>query len=186
MMNATMSGLGLRLRLRAARMGALACAALALLTAGLLAWTWVVSQQRALARAEAELIVPERPRAVAAAPAPSAPTIDAFYAGLGERRHVERELDTLFRLAERHGVEWSRGDYKESYDAAAGVYVYRLDLPVKGTDGAIWRFCTAAMLGMPYASLDEISFRRETIGDEAVEARVRLTLYLVERGGGLP
>jgi hypothetical protein len=39
------------------------------------------------------------------------------------------------------------------------------------------------MVSMPYASLDEISFRRESIGDEAVEARVQMTLYLADRGG---
>ena len=32
----------------------------------------------------------------------------------------------------------------------------------------------------PVASLDEISFKRETIGNATVEAKVRLTLYLEE------
>jgi hypothetical protein len=182
----TMPVLVLRLRLRAGRAGAPACAALALMAAGLLAWTWVASQQRALALAEARQTALPR-QAVAPAPTvPAAPSLDGFYVGLGERRRVEQQVATLFGLAERHGVEWSRADYKEAYDAAAGVYQYRLDLPLKGTDAAIWRFCAAAMLSMPYASLDEISFRRETIGDEAVEARVRLTLYLVDRGGRQP
>lgn len=176
----------LALRLRAERAGAPACAALALLAAGVLAWTWVGAQQRALARAEAGAPSSRPMPVVSVAPAPAAPSIDAFYASLGERRRVERELATLFSLADRHGVAWSRGDYKETYDAAADVYLYRLDLPVKGTDAAIWHFCTAAMLAMPYASLDEISFRREAIGDEAVEARVRLTLYLTGRDGRQP
>lgn len=185
-MTMAMSVLALRLRLRAERAGAPACVALVLVVAGLLAWTWVASQQRALARAAAMQPVPQRPTAAAEAPAPVTPSIDAFYAGLGSRSQVERQLATLFALAERHDVAWRRGDYKESYDATAGVYQYRLDLPLKGTDAAIWRFCAAAMLDMPYASLDEISFRRETIGDEAVEARVRLTLFLAERGGRRP
>jgi hypothetical protein len=185
-MNTTISVLALRLRLRAERAGAPACAALALVVAGLLAWTWVASQQRALARAEALQPLHAPAPAAPAAPVPAAPPVDAFYAGLGERRYAEQQVATLFGLAERHGVEWSRGDYKETYDAAAGVYLYQLDLPLKGTDAAIWRFCAAAMVSMPYASLDEISFRRETIGDDVVEARVRLTLYLTERGGRLP
>jgi hypothetical protein len=182
-MTTTMPVLALRLRLRAARAGAPACAALALTAAGLLAWTWVASQQRALALAEARQAVLPRQAAAPARPAPPAPSLDGFYAGLGERRRVEQQVATLFGLAERHGVEWSRADYKEAYDAAAGVYLYRVDLPLNGTDAAIWRFCQAAMVSMPYASLDEISFRRESIGDEAVEARVQMTLYLADRGG---
>ena len=180
-MNAALTTLALRLRLAMGRAGAPACAALALLVAGALAWLWIWPQQRALARAR--LPAPAAvPLAAAAAPPDPARALHAFYANLGERRYVEQQVATLFALAARHGLEWNQGDYKEAYDAGARVHTYRIDLPLKGTDAAIWRFCSAAMLAMPYAALDDISFKREAIGDAAVEARLRLTLYLADAG----
>ncbi len=176
-MNAAWTTLALRLRLAAARAGAPACAALALLAAGALAWLWIWPQQRALA--QARLPAAAAPAAPVAAPDPARP-LRAFYANLGERRYVEQQVATLFALAARHGLAWNQGDYKEDYDTRARVHTYRIDLPLKGADEAIWRFCSAAMVAMPYAALDEISFKRETIGDATVEARLRLTLYLAD------
>ncbi len=180
-MNPALTTLALRLRLAMERAGVPACGALALLAAAALAWLWIWPQQRTLALAR---LAPPAAQQQAPAPLQRDPThaLDAFYDNLGERRYVEQQVATLFALASRHGLEWNQGDYKEAYDAGARVHSYRIDLPLKGADAAIWRFCSAAMVAMPFAALDEISFKREAIGDPVVEARLRLTLYL--RDGG--
>jgi hypothetical protein len=49
---------------------------------------------------------------------------------------------------------------------------------VKGSYAAIWQFAMAALRTIPFASLDEITFRRDAIGDATVDARLKLTLYL--------
>ena len=59
-----------------------------------------------------------------------------------------------------------------------------LNLPVKGSYGAIWQFALGALRAIPFASLDDIGFRRDSIGDPVVEARLRLTLYLKDVPGG--
>ena len=64
-------------------------------------------------------------------------------------------------------------------------YTYQVTLPVKGSYGAVWKFGMLALRAIPFASLDEISFRRDAIGDAAVEARLRLTLYLAGPGTGV-
>jgi hypothetical protein len=43
-----------------------------------------------------------------------------------------------------------------------------------------------ALRAIPFASLDDISFRRDGIQDPAVEARLRLTLYLKDVPGEAP
>jgi hypothetical protein len=115
---------------------------------------------------------------VPAAPAPSADSLDAFYAALGPRRYAEQQVKTLFTLAAKSGLSLSQGEYKTGYDRNARVTTYQVNLPVKGSYGAIWQFAFGALRAIPFASLDDVSFRRDSIGDPAVEARLRLTFYL--------
>jgi hypothetical protein len=116
--------------------------------------------------------------AVPAAPAPSADSLDAFYAALGPRRYAEQQDKTLFTLAAKSGLSLSQGEYNTGYDRNARVTTYQVNLPVKGSYGAIWQFAFGALRAIPFASLDDVSFRRDSIGDPAVEARLRLTFYL--------
>jgi hypothetical protein len=125
--------------------------------------------------------------ATSAAPAaPSIDNLDAFYAALGPRRYAEQQVKTLFTLAAKNGLSLSQGEYKTGYDRNARVTTYQVNLPVKGSYGAIWQFAMGALRAIPFASLDDISFRRDTIGDPGVEARLRLTLYLKDAPGETP
>ena len=74
----------------------------------------------------------------------------------------------------------SQGEYKTAAVRDGGFTTYQVNLPVKGSYGAIWQFAMAALRAIPFASLDDISFKRDSIGQSGVEARVRLTLYLGE------
>jgi len=122
--------------------------------------------------------------AAAPVPVPAAPVdnLDAFYGTLGQRRYAERQLKTLFGLAAQNGLTLSQGEYKSGFDRNARVHTYQVNLPVKGSYAAIWQFAMAALRAIPFAALDDISFRRDSIGDPAVEARLRLTFYLSDEG----
>jgi hypothetical protein len=184
--------LRLRLALGANRM--LAAASLAVLAClAALAWgahtlTRLEAERDALRAAARSASLPSPVPAVAAAPvvpaAPPADALDTFYAALGPRRYAEQQVRTLFALAARNGLSLSQGEYKTGYDRNARVSTYQVNLPVKGSYGAIWQFALGALRAIPFASLDDISFRREAIGDPAVEARLRLTLYLKDAPGG--
>jgi len=126
-----------------------------------------------------------RPSAAAApapVPAPLVDPLDAFYGTLGQRRYAERQVKTLFGLAAQNGLTLSQGEYKSGWDRNARVHTYQVNLPVKGSYAAIWQFAMAALRAIPFAALDDISFRRDSIGDPAVEARLRLTFYLTDAG----
>jgi hypothetical protein len=112
--------------------------------------------------------------------------LDAFYAALGPRRYAEQQVKTLFALAAKNGLSLSQGEYKTAYDRNARLTTYQVSLPVKGSYGAIWKFALGTLRTIPFASLDDIGFRRDSIGDPAVEARLRLTLYLKDAPGGAP
>jgi type VI protein secretion system component VasK len=120
----------------------------------------------------------------ASAPVQAADPLDAFYTALGPRRYAEQQVRTLFALAAKNGLSLSQGEYKAGYDRNARVATYQVNLPVKGSYAAIWQFAMGALRAIPFASLDDISFRRDDVKDPAVEARLRLTLYLKDAPGG--
>jgi hypothetical protein len=130
--------------------------------------------------AQAAVETPEQPVAQLADP------LDAFYAALGPRRYAEQQVRTLFALAAKNGLSLSQGEYKTAYDRNARLTTYQVNLPVKGSYGAIWKFALGTLRTIPFASLDDIGFRRDSIGDPTVEARLRLTLYLKDAPGGAP
>ena len=174
----------LRLQLMVRRAGPLACAgALGLLLAGA-ALAWLLPQRSnqaaqfkaALAKASAP-----QPQATVQAATPDQ-NLAAFYDALGEKRFAEQQVKALFGLAAKAGLTLSQGDYKSETDISGKFSTYQVTLPVKGSYGAIWQFALSVLASMPFAALDEIAFRRETIGEPVLEARLRLTFYLVNGG----
>lgn len=182
----------LRLRLWCQARGPVVCIGGALVIAAVAALAWLLPaaarRDAANARVLAAAMAPARPLAVtpaAATPAaaPAAATdanLAAFRDVLGERRYVEQQVGTLFALAAKNGLTLAQGEYKSVPERSGGFVSYQVNLPVKGSYGAIWQFAGAALGAIPFASLDDISFRRDSIGQAGVEARLRLTLYLKE------
>jgi len=186
-MKTTLASPMLRLRLLLVRANPVVLAAgiAVLVMAGALAWTlnavWALQRAQEAYDARARQTA-QAPRTEAPVPAPepvAAPdNLAAFYGALGDRRGVEQHVRTLFGLATKSGLVLRQGEYKQGYDRNAHVYTYQVNLPVKGSYQAIWQFAMAALRAIPFASLDDISFHRDAIGDTTVEARLRLTLYL--------
>jgi hypothetical protein len=180
----------LRLRLMVSVLGPVACGAAVLCLAGALALAWLLPE-RALQRQRQIAALGQAtlaPPFAALAPAPAGPNenLALFYDTLGERRYAEQQVKTLFALAAKSGLVLSQGEYKGAFEQNGRFHTYQVNLPVKGSYGAIWQFAIQALRAIPFASLDEISFRRDSIGAPAVEARVRLTLYLADQAAGAP
>ncbi|MCE3264620.1 MAG: hypothetical protein K0R43_3699 [Pseudoduganella sp.] len=172
------NALMLRLHLAAMRIGPAAGCALALLVAGALALGWSLK-----ARQQAGEPLPPAPaQLVQAAPPPTAnENLAHFYATLGAKRHAEQQVKQLFDIAAKTGLALDQGDYKLSVDKAGGMAAYQVTLPVRGAYQNIWQFSLQALSAIPFAALDDIAFRRDTISEPVVEARLRFTLYLKEQ-----
>ena len=181
----TAGALLLRARLRLARIDPLTVLVLALLVAGAAVQVALVPARAQLnadyeaARQAARTPLPPQP-APAAPPPSSDQNLQHFYATLGERRGVERQLKQVFALAERHGLALRQGEYRATGDRNAKLVAYQVNLPVKGGYGAIWEFAMDVLRAIPHASLDDVAFRRDSVGEAGVEARLRLTFYLAE------
>jgi hypothetical protein len=189
-MSARLPALWLRLRLAVAAWSPVAVGAGVLCVAAFGSHQWLLQQrdllagQRSLAQRMAAL--PVRPPQAVLAPTADA-NLALFYGALGERRYAGQQVKTLFALASKSGLVLRQGEYKTGYDKNARVHTYQVSLPVKGSYRAIWQFALLALRTIPFAALDDISFRRDAIGESGVEARLRLTLYLADAPmGALP
>ncbi|MFZ6748827.1 hypothetical protein [Undibacterium sp. Ren11W] len=109
-----------------------------------------------------------------------------FYDALGERRYAEQQLKTIFALASKNGLSLAKGQYKLSYDKNSHVYTYQIVLPVKASYQAIWQFALQTLDTIPFAALNEVSFKRDSVTDNMPEASLHLSLYLhdVAKKGG--
>lgn len=174
----------LRARLFLMARGPVLCAAGVLLVAGAAALAWIVPQRTLAAQQQrVALRLATQPQAltVKAAPATSSENLALFYGALGEKRYAEQQVRTLFDLAAKAGLTLKQGEYKAGYDRNARLHTYQVTLPVKGSYNDVSTFSLLALRTIPFASLDELSFKRENIGEPQLEARVRLTLFLADR-----
>lgn len=187
----TAAGLLLRARLALGRINPMVALAVVLVLAGIGAQLALLPAREQLdrdyeqARRLARLPVPVAPPAVAPPPS-SDQNLQHFYATLGDRRGVERQLKDVFALAAKHGLSLSQGEYRSAQDRNAKLTTYQVNLPVKGSYGAILGFALDVLRAMPHASLDDVAFRRDAVGDTGVEARLRLTFYLSAATTGAP
>jgi len=104
--------------------------------------------------------------------------LQKFYENLGESRYAEQQLKTLFAVAAKKNLKLNEGEYKLSEEKNSDTVVYQIQLPVTGPYAAIREFCEEVLQTVPFASLDEISFKRDVIGKNNLDAKLRLTLYL--------
>ncbi len=176
-----LSAVLLDVRLRLLRAGPAAVLCGALLLAGVALWAWLLPQRAAQLEEMARPLPAPSTLAEAAPPPTANENLAAFYAALGEKRHAEQQVKVLFDLAAKMGLVLDHGEYKFGYDKGAQVATYQITLPVKGPYGKIWQFTLQALAAMPFAALDDVNFRRDTIAETTVDARLRFTLYLKEQ-----
>ncbi|MFZ6765921.1 type 4a pilus biogenesis protein PilO [Undibacterium sp. Di26W] len=106
--------------------------------------------------------------------------IHLFYEHLGEKKHVEQQLKTVFFLAAESGIALKTGEYQLSENNAGQYFTYRIQLPVKGTYQQLRKFIEQVLLTIPFASLDEISFKRETINGTVIDSKIVFTLFVTD------
>jgi hypothetical protein len=177
--------LRLRLLLRTLHPAAVLAVVLCVGGLGLLAWVAPARRQLAQEGAQARQAARRPPPSVAplAVGDGAFENLALFRAALGRQADVEPQLANLFRIAAKTGLVLRQGEYKRGVERDARLYTYQIDLPVKGSYAQVWQFALQALRAIPYAALDDISFKRDSIGETAVEARLRFTLYLQDAPG---
>lgn len=176
--------IALQVRIGLARIGVIPGVIAISLLLGTAPWIWFAmnvrdSGQQELALTQARHGLSALSAANGAAQRPVAEqNLDKFYAVLGNRSETEQHLKALFAIATQTGLSLDQGEYQWQVDKNSSTYRYHVLLPVKGPYGAIRRFCEKTLKALPFASLDELSFKRESAAEDEPDASLRFTLYL--------
>lgn len=91
------------------------------------------------------------------------------------------QLERLHRMARRAGLELAQGEYRLDR-RGAGLWAYRVTLPVRGSYSQMRDFVDAVLKEMPIASIEALRFERKKAADIELEAQLRLTLHLRPTG----
>lgn len=86
----------------------------------------------------------------------------------------------LAAIANDGGVSLDQADYAVAPDVGSKLSRYQVTLPIRGDYRQIRRFLSALGTEIPIVALEEVQFERQKVGDSMVNARIRLTFFLVK------
>lgn len=104
--------------------------------------------------------------------------LDVYYKFFPPQTSTPDWLDKIYKAAREQNIQLEQGEYRTSRETAGKLVRYQITLPVKGGYLQLRKFLASVLTEIPIVSLDHISFERQKIGDEVIEAKIRFTLYL--------
>jgi Tfp pilus assembly protein PilO len=115
----------------------------------------------------AKAAVPERER-----------WLEQFYGQLPARANAPDLLRIIFAAARAQSLGLQKGEYKLTLDRNGRLLSYEIGLPVRGRYVQVRKFVGDVLDKIPAIALDEITIKREAIGDSQIDASIRFTLFL--------
>jgi len=138
-----------------------------------------LANERAALRAEAEDLERRlRVGGVAAGKGTPAEQLATFYAFFPASQSSPEWLGRINAAARANGLVLRAGEYKLERAVGDKLLRYQVTLPVVGSYAQIRGFVGQVLADVPAAALEEITLRRESASSPALEARIRLTLFL--------
>jgi hypothetical protein len=104
-----------------------------------------------------------------------------FYNLFPPSERLTEETARLHRLGRAAGLDLAQGEYRLER-RPAGLWAYRVTLPVRGSYPQLRDFLGAVLKDMPVASIDGLRFERKRAAETQLEAQVRVTVHLRPAG----
>lgn len=101
----------------------------------------------------------------------------ALLRSLPRRSQMPALLGILVQQADAAHLSIDTGKYESTELKTGAVMSYQVSFPVAGSYPQVRRFIDATLGALPAAAVTELSITRKTIGDSAVEAQIRLTVF---------
>jgi hypothetical protein len=101
-----------------------------------------------------------------------------FYASLPAASAALDAVGAIHLSATKMGVRLAVGDYRQVREGSSALLRYQVTLPARSSYPNMRLWLDDVMNTLPTAALDEISVRRDDVGSDIVEARLRLTLFM--------
>lgn len=156
-------------------------AALILLICGLFLFFVLLSlqeQARTLQKQTADLRRLSIPRLSGQLQLNPADQLTQFYGGFPEQGVVFNAMGKLYNAAAQQNLNLEQGEYRLLSVRDSKFARYDIVLPVKGGYVQVRKFIAQALAEVPTLSLEAVTFGRQKIDDSAVDAQLRMTLYL--------
>lgn len=102
----------------------------------------------------------------------------AFEAGLPQAEGALQAVRHMHRSAAEHDVVLSTGEYRLVSEPGGRLQRYQITLPADGTYPDLRAWMADVLNELPTMALDELSLKRNAVGESQVQARVRWSFYL--------
>lgn len=135
-------------------------------------------QLRLLETQRADLSARDKAHAQRPEPPTQRSQLANFYAFFPATAAVPELLGKIQRAAQRNDLMLAKGEYKLTQERDFHLSSYQITLPVMGGYGQVRGFVNDVLDAVPAAALEELTLKREAVHDDALEARVRFTLFL--------
>ncbi|HWH42302.1 MAG TPA: GspMb/PilO family protein [Usitatibacter sp.] len=106
------------------------------------------------------------------------PEQERTHGRMQDNKRMPRQLERLGSIAAAHGIALAHAEYHLLDGNDKGVRRYHVTLPVAAPYPAIRAFIGDVFEQMPTAALEQLAFERRNFSDAAVEAQIRLTVYV--------
>ncbi|MCB1931642.1 MAG: hypothetical protein KDI45_04110 [Candidatus Accumulibacter sp.] len=114
---------------------------------------------------------------VAAVESASARHYQAFRRTLAEEGQVLPSIQAVLDSAARHGLSSKHAEYLRGRDLRAQAETVQMIVPVKGRYADVRRWIEELLATQVFLAVNELGFKRDAIGVNEIEARVRLTIW---------
>ena len=104
--------------------------------------------------------------------------LDAFYQKFPAESEVPDTLEKMIKLAQKKGLNPKQASYRMVRNNPGELLSYQIALPIKGAYPSIMTYAFELLATIPNLSLDNVSFQRQKIGDDVIEATLKMTLYI--------
>jgi hypothetical protein len=109
----------------------------------------------------------------------TADKVGAVYHFLDKNEQPTDWLATLYGIGSATGVQLKSANYR-TQKTAGRIVRYEMVLPIAGSYPQIRDFLKRSLAEIPVMSVDQLTLKRETRNDGAVQAELRLTLHMVK------
>lgn len=105
-------------------------------------------------------------------------SLTLFYGGMPQTETAYDLIERVYAAAASQHLALDQAEYKLVHEKDGKLSRITMALPVKGSYPQVRKFIAQAMRELPSLALDGITFQRQRIDEAAVEAQVRLTIYV--------
>jgi len=105
--------------------------------------------------------------------------LKSFYDYFPPARQLPDQLARIYGFADKQGLQLQQGEYRLVQETNAKLERYQVTLPLRGSYTQVRQFVGEVLNEMPVVSLDDLKFEKQRIGDSAVDAQIRITLFLL-------